>query len=111
MQLVKMKLKVFFMIFQGLSDVKNCFKSETAHITILGIKWELLHNFAKNFKCRSFMGHIGTNFQLQLNSKSSKLPSSLKKYVKNTYFGPKEKRPFFQILLWYHILVPQGLTS
>ena len=46
------------------------------------------------------MGHRGTGFQLRLNSKSSKLPSIVfKKYVKNTYFGPKEKWPFFQILL------------
>ena len=42
------------------------------------------------------MGHSGTDFQLLLNSKSSKLPSKVfKKYVENTYFEPKEKGPFF----------------
>ena len=63
------------MIFQGLSVARNCLRPETAPLTILAIKRGLLCNFAKNFKGRHFMGHSGTDFQLLLNSKSSKLPS------------------------------------
>ena len=62
------------MIFQGLSVARNCLRPETAPLTILAIKRGLLCNFAKNFKGRHFMGHSGTDFQLLLNSKSSKLP-------------------------------------
>ena len=83
------------MIFQGIPVARNC----PAPLTILAIKRGLLCNFAKKFKGRHFMGHSGTDFQLLLNSKSSKLPSKVfKKYVENTYFEPKEKGPFFQIL-------------
>ena len=60
------------MIFQGLSVARNCLRPETAPLTILAIKRGLLCNFAKNFKGRHFMGHSGTDFQLILNSKSSK---------------------------------------
>ena len=63
------------MIFQGLSVARNCLRPETVPLTILAIKRGLLCNFAKNFKGRHFMGHSGTDFQLLLNSKSSKLPS------------------------------------
>ena len=63
------------MIFQGLSVARNCLRPESAPLTILAIKRGLLCNFAKNFKGRHFMGHSGTDFQLLLNSKSSKLPS------------------------------------
>ena len=63
------------MIFQGFSVARNCLRPETAPLTILAIKRGLLCNFAKNFKGRHFMGHSGTDFQLLLNSKSSKLPS------------------------------------
>ena len=45
------------------------------------------------------MGHSGPDFQLLLNSKSSERPSSFKKSVENTCFGPKEKGSFVQILL------------
>ena len=58
------------MIFQGISVARNC----PAPLTILAIKKALLCNFAKKFKGRHFMGHSGTDFQLLLNSKSSKLP-------------------------------------
>ena len=58
------------MIFQGISVARNY----PAPSTILAIKRGLLCNFAKNFKGRHFMGHSGTDFQLLLNSKSSKLP-------------------------------------
>ena len=58
------------MIFKGISNARNC----TASLTILAIKVGLLCNFAKTFKSH-FMGHSGTDFQLLLNSKSSKLPS------------------------------------
>ena len=62
------------MIFQGLSITRNRLRSETAPLTTLDIKRGLLCNFAKNFKSCHFMGHSGTDFQLLLNSKSSKLP-------------------------------------
>ena len=88
------------MIFQELSITGNCLRSETAPLTTLDIKRGLLCNFAKNFKDCHFMVHNGTDFQLLLNSKSSKLPLIVFwKYVKNTYFGPKKKGPFFQIFL------------
>ena len=63
------------MIFQGLSVARSCLRPETALLTILDIKKGLLRNFAKKIKGRHFMGHSGTDFQLLLNSKSSKLPS------------------------------------
>ena len=59
------------MIFQGISVARNYPVSST----ILAIKRGLLSNFAKKIKGRHFMGHSGTDFQLLLNSKSSKLPS------------------------------------
>ena len=62
------------MIFQGLSITRNRLRSETAPLTTLDIKRGLLCNFAKHFKGCHFMGHSGTDFQLLLNSKSSKLP-------------------------------------
>ena len=63
------------MIFQELSITKNRLRSETASLTALDIIRGLLCNFAKKFKGCHFMGHSGTDFQLLLNSKSSKLPS------------------------------------
>ena len=63
------------MIFQGLSITRNRLRSETAPLTTLDIKRGLLCNFTKKFKGCHFMGHRGTDFQLLLNSKSSKLPS------------------------------------
>ena len=63
------------MIFQELSITKNRLRSETAPLTALDIIRGLLCNFAKKFKGCHFMGHSGTDFQLLLNSKSSKLPS------------------------------------
>ena len=86
------------MIFQGLSVARNCLRLETALLTVLAIKRGLLCNFAKTFRGRRFMEHSGTDFKfsITINSKSSNLSShSLKKYIKNTYFGPKEKRLFF----------------
>ena len=59
------------MIFQGISVARNC----PEPLTRLAMKRGLLCNFAKNFKGRHFMGHSGTDSQLLLNSKSSKLPS------------------------------------
>ena len=63
------------MIFQGLSVARNCLRPETAPLTILAIERGLLCNFAKKIKGRHFMGHSATDFQVLLNSKSSKLPS------------------------------------
>ena len=42
------------MIFQGYSVVKNCLRSETAPLTILTIKRELLRNFAKEISMPPF---------------------------------------------------------
>ena len=61
------------MIFKGFQLEEIC----PASLTILAIKRGLLCNFVKNFKRRHSMGHSGTDFQLLLNSKSSKLPSIL----------------------------------
>ena len=68
---------------------------------MLDIERRLFCNFAKKIKGRNFMGHSGTDFQLLLNSKSSKFPSHslLKNMLKIPILGPKEKGPFFQILL------------
>ena len=51
-----MKLKVFFMIFQGLSVARNCLRPETAPLTLLDIKRELLRNFPKKFNDCHFKG-------------------------------------------------------
>ena len=56
------------MIFQGISIARNY----PAPSTILAIKRGLLCDFAKHFKGHHFMGYSGTDFQLILNSKSSK---------------------------------------
>ena len=66
--------QVFVMIFQGISVARNY----PAPSTILAIKSGLLCNFAKKFKGH-FIGHSGTDFQLLLNSKSSKPILNLKK--------------------------------
>ena len=63
------------MIFQGLLITRNRLRSETVPLTTLDIKRGILCNFAKTFKICHFMRHSGTDFQLLLNSKSSKLPS------------------------------------
>ena len=62
------------MIFQGLSITRSCLRSGATPLATLDIKRGLLCNFAKKFKGCHFMGHNGTDFQLLLNSKSSKLP-------------------------------------
>ena len=81
------------MIYQGISVARN----RRAYLTILAIKRGILRNFEKKFKGRYFMGHSGTDFQLLLNSKSSKLPAIVfKKYVENANFEPKEKKHFFK---------------
>ena len=63
------------MTFQGLSLARNCLRPETASLTILDIKKGLLCIFAKKFKDHHFMEDSGTDFQLLLSSKSSKLTS------------------------------------
>ena len=80
------------MIFQGIPVARNC----PAPLTILAIKRGLLCNFAKKFKGRHFMGHSGTDFQLLLNSKSSKLPLIV--FFKKLLILNLKKEPFFQIL-------------
>ena len=102
------------MIFQGLSVARNCLRPETAPLTILAIKRGLLCKFAKNFK-----GHKAArvwNFQLLLNSKSSKLSlhSLLKNMSKIPILDLKKRGHFFQILLYVQsafLLVSPGLTS
>ena len=63
------------MVFQGLSITRNFLRSDAAPLTTLDIKRGLLCNFAKHFKGCHFIGHSGTDFQLLLSSKSSKLSS------------------------------------
>ena len=62
------------MIFQGLSVTRNRLRSETAPLTTLDIKRGILCNITKNFRCH-FMGYSGKDFQLLMNSESSRLPS------------------------------------
>ena len=61
------------MIFQGISGARNY----PASSTIFAIKRGLLCNIAKKFQSCHFMGQSGTDFQLLLNSKSSKLTSTV----------------------------------
>ena len=63
------------MIFQGLSITRNRLRSETAPLTTLDIKRGILCNITKNFRRCHFMGHGGKDFQLLMNSESSRLPS------------------------------------
>ena len=63
------------MIFQGLSITRNRLRSETAPLTTLDIKRGILCNITKNFRRCQFMGHSGKDFQLLMNSESSRLPS------------------------------------
>ena len=44
------------MIFQGLSVARNCLRPETAPLTLLDIKRELLRNFPKKFNDCHFKG-------------------------------------------------------
>ena len=64
-----------------------------ALLTVLAIKGGFLCDFTKILKGRHFMGHSGTGlkFSITIDLKYSKLTSYsfFKKYVKNTYFGPK----------------------
>ena len=85
------------MIFQGLSITGNCLRSETAPLTTVNIKRGLLCNLGKNFKGFHFMRHSGTDFQLLLNSKSSKLPSILlKNMLKIPILDLKKRGQFFK---------------
>ena len=54
------------MIFQGLSVARNCFRPETALLTILDIKIKLLCNFAKKFKGCHFMGQSSINLKFSI---------------------------------------------
>ena len=87
------------MIFQGLSVARNCLRPETAPLTVLAIKRGLLCNFAKTFRGRHFMGYSSTDltFPITIEFQIFKpfFAQSFKKYIKNTYFGPKENRLFF----------------
>ena len=87
------------MIFQGLSVARNCLRPKTAPLTILAIKRGLLCNFAKTFKGRHFRGQSITGLKFSITIEFSIFKTffaqNFKKYVKNTYYGPTEKRPFF----------------
>ena len=66
------------MIFQGLSVARNCLRPETGPLTIFDIKRELLCNFTKKKLMVAILWKIVArvrNFQLLLNSKSSRLLS------------------------------------
>ena len=114
-----MKQKAFFIIFQGHSVARNSLRLEAVPLTILVIKRGLLCNFAKkNLRAAILWDKAARvwNFQLLLNSKSSKL--SLHSLFKNMSKIPilelKKRGHFFQILLYFQsaaILVSQGLTS
>ena len=72
-------------------------------ILYLQLYWPLKEDFCvisqKNFKSRHFMGHSDTDFQLQLNSKSSKLPSFdnlLKNMLKINILNLKRNGHFFK---------------
>ena len=54
------------MIFQELSVPRNCLRPGTALLTVLAIKRGLLCNFAKTFRGRHFMGHIGTDLKFSI---------------------------------------------
>ena len=61
-----MKLKAFFIIFQGLSISRNCLRPEILPLTILTIKTGLLCNIAKTLKGRHFMGRSGTGLKFAI---------------------------------------------
>ena len=61
-----MKLKVFFMIFKGLSVARNCLRPKTAPLTVLAIKRGLLCNFVKTFRVRHFIGHSATDLKFSI---------------------------------------------
>ena len=55
------------MIFQGLLDARNCLRRETAPLTILAIKRELLRNFLrKNFQGPPFHRTYGTGLKFSI---------------------------------------------
>ena len=54
------------MIFQGLQVGRNCFRSETAPLTVLATKRGLLRNFPKTFEGRHFMGQRGTDLKFSM---------------------------------------------
>ena len=89
--------KHFFMISQVLSVTRNSLRLETAPLTILTIKRGLLCNFAKKLVIILLKKAARVwNFQLLLNSKSSKL--SLHSLLKNMSIIPNlglKKRCFF----------------
>ena len=64
--LIKIKQKAFFMIFQGLSLARNCLRPETVSLTILAIERGLLCNFEKNSKGRHFMGQSSTSLKFSI---------------------------------------------
>ena len=72
-----------------MSVTKNCLRPETAPLTILTFK----EDFRGSFMGCHFMGHSGTGlkFSIKIDLKIFKtfFVQFFKKYVKNTYFGPK----------------------
>ena len=53
-------MKLFFIIFHGLSVAKKFFRPDYVAITIFAIKRGILCNFAKTLKDCHFMGHCDT---------------------------------------------------
>ena len=88
------------MIFQGLSVTRNCLRTETAPLTILAIKRGLFCNYTKAFKGHHFVGQNSTGLKFSITIEfyifKTFFAQSFKKYVKNTYFGPK-KRGYFSL--------------
>ena len=61
-----MKLKAFFINFQGLSVAKNCARPDTAPLVTSAIKRELSCKFTKSLKGHHFMGHSGTDLKFSI---------------------------------------------
>ena len=75
-------MKAFFIIFHGLSVAKNCLRSETALLTPLPIKREILCNFPRTLEGCHFMGHTPTCLKFSITIDSSKLSSYIQSFKK-----------------------------
>ena len=93
------------MIFRRFSVARNCLRPKTVPLTIMAIKRGLLCNFAKTFQSCHFMGQSSTGLKFSVTIEfyifKTSFAQFFKKYVKNNYFGPKEKRPFFSNFALY----------
>ena len=72
------KIKIFFIIFQGLSVSKYRIRPKTVLLTMLAIKRVLLCKFAKTLNGRHFMGRSGTGLKFSITA-------DLQIFKKNSY--------------------------